>query len=355
MHQITLIHIYTHNIYILGSVIDIHIYTYVLILMSQQRMVYQQNWSAYDKSQITEKTKFIELLTDLLQNVEESEYGFGRPKIAMRDMLFASAFKVYTQVSLRRFMSDLENANKLGLITHTPCFASVGHFIQSKELTPILKMLIILSSLPLRLVEVKFAVDSTGFKTTKFGEYCKQKHKTNSYHKWLKAHVCCGVKTNIITAVEVSGENDNDSPYLDMLITTTHNNGFTISEVSADKGYTSQYNIDRIWQLGAIPFIPFKINTRTPEGGNTWSEMYGFFMQHQKEFMRHYHLRSNIETTFFMIKSKFNETLKGKTLTAQVNELLLKFLCHNIVVLIHETNELGINTELNNLPMRNLV
>jgi transposase len=82
--------------------------------------------------------------------------------------------------------------------------------------------------------------------------------------------------------------------------------------------------------------------------------MYGFFMQHQKEFMKHYHLRSNVETTFFMIKSKFNETLKGKTRQAQENELLLKILCHNIVVLIHEANELGIIPGLDNLPTGNL-
>ncbi len=322
--------------------------------MALQKVVYQQNWPAYDKSQITEKARFMELLTDLLQNVEEKEYEFGRPKILVTDMLFASALKVYTQVSLRRFMSDLKSADESGFISHAPCFASVGHFIQSEEITPVLKRLITLSSLPLRIVETKFAVDSTGFKTTKFGEYCRQKHRANTYHKWLKAHVCCGVKTNIITAVEASGENDNDSPYLDGLVTATLNNGFSLSEVSADKGYISQHNLDRIWQLGAIPFIPFKINTRTPEGGNTWSEMYGFFIQHQKEFLRHYHLRSNVETTFSIIKSKFNDTLKGKTRQSQVNELLLKILCHNIVVLIHETNELGINTRLNNLPMGNL-
>ena len=72
--------------------------------MALQKVVYQQNWPAYDKSQITEKARFMELLTDLLQNVGEKEYGFGRPKILMTDMLFASALKVYTQVSLRGFI-----------------------------------------------------------------------------------------------------------------------------------------------------------------------------------------------------------------------------------------------------------
>jgi putative component of membrane protein insertase Oxa1/YidC/SpoIIIJ protein YidD len=35
-------------------------------------------------------------------------------------------------------------------------------------------------------------------------------------------------------------------------------------------------------------------------------------------------------------------TIKNKKYTTQVNELLCKILCHNLVVVIHETNELGI-------------
>ena len=46
--------------------------------------------------------------------------------------------------------------------------------------------------------------------------------------------------------------------------------------------------------------------------------------------MRSYHKRSNAETTFHMIKSKFGEKLSSKTHTAQVNEALCKVLYHNI-------------------------
>jgi transposase len=49
-----------------------------------------------------------------------------------------------------------------------------------------------------------------------------------------------------------------------------------------------------------------------------------------------------VETTFSMIKRKFGDSLRSKTETAQVNETLAKVLCHNIVVLIHEMYELGI-------------
>ena len=44
-----------------------------------------------------------------------------------------------------------------------------------------------------------------------------------------------------------------------------------------------------------------------------------------------------------MIKRKFGDSLRSKTATAQVNETLAKVLCHNLVVLIHEMYELGID------------
>jgi hypothetical protein len=43
-----------------------------------------------------------------------------------------------------------------------------------------------------------------------------------------------------------------------------------------------------------------------------------------------------------MIKSKFRDSIRSKTKTAQINEVLLKILCHNICVIIEEINELGI-------------
>lgn len=54
-----------------------------------------------------------------------------------------------------------------------------------------------------------------------------------------------------------------------------------------------------------------------------------------------------METTFHMIKSKFIDHLRSKDKTAQINELLLKVLCHNICVVIQEMFELGINPQFN--------
>jgi len=65
-------------------------------------------------------------------------------------------------------------------------------------------------------------------------------------------------------------------------------------------------------------------------------------MYNRDEFMSHYHKRSNVESTFSMMKRKFGDSLRSKTDVAMINETLCKVLCHNIVVLIHEMHELGI-------------
>ena len=46
-----------------------------------------------------------------------------------------------------------------------------------------------------------------------------------------------------------------------------------------------------------------------------------------------------------MVKRKFGASGRAKTPVAQVNEALLKFLAHNIVVVIASTYELGIEPE----------
>lgn len=125
---------------------------------------------------------------------------------------------------------------------------------------------------------------------------------------------------------------------------------FKLGEVSADKGYLSYDNAKTIMNAGATPFIAFKTNSTggfsAGHGQGNWSrawgEMYHYFMFKREEFLRHYHRRSNVESTFSMMKRKFGDSIRSKTQTAAVNEVLCKVLCHNIVVLIHESFELGL-------------
>ena len=70
--------------------------------------------------------------------------------------------------------------------------------------------------------------------------------------------------------------------------------------------------------------------------------MWHFYNFNRDAFMTHYHKRSNIESTFSMIKAKFGDYIRSKNNIAQVNEALCKVLCHNICVVIQSIYELGI-------------
>lgn len=314
-----------------------------------KKITYSQNWSNYDKAQTQQKELFMKLLFDLCKTIplELQQIGKGRPKVPMREMVFDSALKIYTTFSLRRFMTDIKMAKELGYIEKIPHFSLVSKYMLKEELTPILQELITLTSLPLKSVETKFAVDSSGFRTTRFSEYCRVKYRGVKKHNWIKAHICCGVKTNIITAVEVDSGYSADVNKFISLVADTHNNGFNIQEVSADKAYSSRNNLAFVNAIDGTPFIPFKVNARgIPRGSShIWRKMYDYFTFNREEFLEHYHARSNVESTFNMLKMRFTDYIRSKNKTAQTNELLLKVLCHNICVLVSEMFELDIKPE----------
>jgi len=310
------------------------------------RKTYAQDWINYDKAQTHEKELFMKLLGDLVKNIPEKQLPkkAGRPELSMQDMVFGSALKVFTTFSLRRFMTDIKEAKEKEYIKHIPHFTLVSVYMKKAEMTPILQELITITALPLKAIETKFAIDSTGFRTTKFNDYCREKHKIEQYHNWVKAHICAGVSTHIITGIEVLEEHSADSLQFIPLTQRTYESGFKIEEMSADKAYSSRDNNAYIDQVGGTPFIPFRKGaTGKPRGNNhVWRKMYNYFVYNRDEFLQHYHLRSNVESTNNMIKAKFTDVVRSKDKVAQINEVLLKILCHNICVIIQEMYELGI-------------
>jgi transposase len=94
---------------------------------------------------------------------------------------------------------------------------------------------------------------------------------------------------------------------------------------------------------GAIPYIPFKTNSQPDANGPVWARLFHFYNFKREEFLTHYHKRSNVETTFSMIKAKFGERLRCKTEAAQINEALCKVLAHNLCVVIQSMYELGVD------------
>ena len=216
-------------------------------------------------------------------------------------------------------------------------------------------MLIEESALPLAAIEEDFAIDSSGLSTgvfqrwndakwgkvrTEFGE--KMPNEV-SRRDWIKIHITCGVKTNVVTAVAVTDAHANDHNYFKPLVETTAQN-FVMRQVSADKAYLSGKNLQVAVDAQAMPYIPFKANStgKDRKTSDLFRKMFHFYSYNQERFMQNYHKRSNVETTFHMIKAKFGDDLRSKTERAQINEALCKILCHNLCCLIQSMFELGL-------------
>ena len=309
-----------------------------------KRPTYRQNWAAYNKSQTTEKHRFQVLLADLCKGVPPTppRKGRGQQPLCMADMVFAATFKVFSTVSGRRFACDLADAHAKGYIAKAPHFNSVLNYLRTPELTPIFRALIAESAAPLKSVETGFAIDSSGFTTSRFVRWVDAKYgQPKQEYDWVKVHLMTGVKTNIVTAVEIGERYAGDSPQFIPLVNTTAQRGFKIGDVTADAAYSSYDNMERVGQLGGTPYIAYRANASGQHGG-LYGKMFHFYNLHRDDFLKHYHQRSNVETTFSMVKAKFGDHLRSKTDTGMVNEALAKVLCHNIAVLIQSHNELGI-------------
>jgi len=309
-----------------------------------EKKVYAQNWAAYDLAQTTEKHRLQVLLADLCRDIPEPKRREGIPgpkRVPMADRIFACCWKVYCGMSQRRWGCDMKDAVDGGHLSRLVHPSKISQFFCDADLTEHFHSLIVQSALPLRAIETDFAVDSTGFSVSKFVRWHDEKYGCERSGKdWVKAHICTGVKTNVITAAVIKDRDAHDCPMLPELARTTAAN-FTIREMSADKAYLSAENVDTIADLGGMAFIAPKSNT-TGAAGGLFEKMFHYYQYNREEFMSKYHKRSNVESTFSAVKRLFGDSVRSRHDVAKVNEVLAKFVCYNLTCVIHSQCELGI-------------
>ena len=143
-----------------------------------------------------------------------------------------------------------------------PRYNTLFDYIEKPELAPLLTTLVEESAAPLACIESRFAADSTGFGTVGYRRWYDQKYGHElKEHGWVKAHAMVGTLTNVVTGVTVTDWKANDSPELPALVAATERR-FSMTDVSADKAYLSHANLAAIEAAGAVPYIPFKINSQ---------------------------------------------------------------------------------------------
>ncbi len=315
-----------------------------VVTQDTMQITYSQPWASYNKSQCSQKADVEQALSALCAGIVQPAHTTGRPPLPWADVVIGNAMKVYTKLASRKATTDVHRCGEMGLMVTKPHYNSLSAYLHKPELTPLLKTLIEEAATPLKRVERQFAVDATGFTTSVFDRWYDHKWgKTSKRRKWLKVHAMVGCRTNIVTSVEVTKGNRNDSPELPGLVSSTAQR-FDVAEVSADMAYLSHKNLQAIEAVNAIPYIPFKENN-TDGGSAAWNRLWHCFWYRHAEFERHYHQRSNVETAFSMIKRNYGGNLRSKKFQSQVNEVLFKVLVHNLAVVCHEVNELGIRAD----------
>jgi transposase len=273
----------------------------VTVTEKVQRKSYGQDWVNYNLSQVNERRHFQSLLADLCGTLPAPAPKPGKPPVAPADAAFSAIMKVYSTMSARRFMGELEECRVAGYISRVLHFNSVLKFFESENAESILTDFVAKSAAPLAAVETEFAVDSSGFAGARYVQWVDEKWGTPKRKvEWVKVHAMIGVKTNVVTAAKVLEKDTADSPQFAGLVKTTSEQ-FTIREVSADKAYHGQKNFKAVEEAGGQFFPAFRKDATGSIGGS-YAKAFHLFSLHKEEYEKHYHKRSNIESCFSAIK-----------------------------------------------------
>ena len=315
---------------------------------AQSKATTRTAWSLYNESQSSEWIYFGKLLRDICEGIYNAPYRGGRPRLPMSDIVYCLTARAYLNLSARRFDPEVREAKLRGDIQSAPSYNTILRYMEDPALTILLEELIRMTAAPMRDIEHHFSPDSSGFSTTRKITWFSHKHgKDKEMTEWIKADIMVGAKTNIVTACHASPEHQGDSALFPELLEKTSET-FRIKEVSADKAYLSRKNLELVDQLGGVMYVPPKSNSKlsSPKRPHPlWDRLLRLYRDNKPKFMYHYSKRNNVESTFFMIKRKFGETIRAKTPVAQSNEVLAKVLCHNICCLIQGIFEIGLEPQ----------
>ena len=306
----------------------------------ESRTYSQPSWSIYERACSQEKLMFFRILKDAVDYLMiDYEYkGNGRPPVYLADIVKAICIRMYSNYSSWRAESELKIARAMGVIDEVPKRSTLNKYLQSPAVAKLLNKLYKVIAAPLAQIEVYFAADATGISNAygnkRWREVRHTKEEMKAARTFNKLHIICGVKTNIICSAKVTAGTAHESPHFKQLLDDTAKI-FSPKEVSADAGYLSKENAESIEAIGAVPYIMSKRNVNVPERGpvTAWGGMLRLWKHHKMFFAEHYHKRSNVESTFSMMKRKWGQFCRSKLLVSQENEILAKIVCHNSAVL----------------------
>lgn len=291
----------------------------------------------YNKIQETEFLNFFEFVRFLSLKVCKGK----RMKNAVVCLL---VWHKFPNLSARRAIGLLLLFKEAKLINvEVPCFKTLCNYRAEPLLNNFLEELIEESSKPLAKIEHDFATDATGIRTKLFSSWysirCQKKIRKRDH---LTIHVTTGVKSNIVSALNVEVRSGNDNNIFREHVDKTNNN-FTINEWSGDGRYWCKENCRKINEIGGKPYFKVWKNwSGKSRGCMPWKLMNLESKNNPEEYEKHYHKRSNVESTNMSKKMLHGEKVYSKIKSARINEETLRWINHNINVLNRAKHEWNI-------------
>jgi len=256
----------------------------------------------------------------------------------------------FPDFSLRRARGFLLLLKKFGIIfVDIPCFKTLSNYRENNSLQIILDKLIEESSKSLSFIEHDFATDATGIRTNLFSSWysirCQKEIKKRDH---LTIHITTGVKSNVVTALNVEIKSGKDNKIFREHVDKTSEN-FKINEWSGDGRYWCKENCKKVNEVGAKPYFKVWKNwSGKSRGCMPWKLMNLESKNNPEEYEKHYHKRSNVESTNHSKKVIHGNKVYSRLPSARINEETLRWINHNINVLNRAKYEWGITPRFMN-------
>jgi len=306
-----------------------------------------RDWKLYDRIADNRVAQFQKILYSLCRELPPRPLAKGRPKKELADVIFVAVFKAFRDVPGRQIREELEGAEKNEFVSSIPKRSTFYEYLQSDEITEHLEGLIDRTVDPFAEAEGRdtyFAVDSSGIhlkrrkalavrKKPRKGKKMRLKEYTQGPHDYATLHAACGAETGVITAAAVTIGGGHDKKYLIPLMRRTAKK-CDVKVVVADSQYIWARNFEYVRELGATPYIYFREN-QTGESSPILEEAYGEYLEDITGWFREYAKRSAVETAFSMLKANFGGSTQAMTDATIRNEVLVKVVGHNILLLIN--------------------
>jgi hypothetical protein len=174
----------------------------------------------------------------------------------------------------------------------------------------------------------------TGISTKCFSSWFSIRCEKQTRHRdHISAHLTTSRNLNACIAVDVDCEKGKDSEYMRKHIKQIVKD-FLIRDWCGDSMYLSRENCNAVSEAGGTPwFMPKKNTISKPLNSPSWKKMVKIAQKDPEKFSKHYHKRSNVESTFSAKKRKFGSSVRSRLNSAKENEEHLKWINYNFAVL----------------------